>query len=254
MQVTLQNCSLGPLQDQGAGGWLCNSKRHPSSAARTSEACLCTKLDRLFNSVYKVLIVMEQIAMQAVAAEIASLSWIQYFCISTAPNFALQAWRAVDRAYYDKNFHGKPWFKVRPPPALMWSTTHAIFTIQPWCAVNSTQSFNQNAWISILRGSADLRSHFGPHTYLQFRDFDPCKMVANLMQLKFKVQSEVPLDIYSIWKLHVTAHSMLLIISVILILSLDVDPWTNAEEWTAEHETRDLRSHQVSHLSQLAFI
>ena len=26
----------------------------------------------------------------------------------------LQAWRAVDRAYYDKSFNGKPWFKVRP--------------------------------------------------------------------------------------------------------------------------------------------
>lgn len=25
----------------------------------------------------------------------------------------LQAWRAVDRAYYDKQFNGKPWFKVR---------------------------------------------------------------------------------------------------------------------------------------------
>ena len=24
----------------------------------------------------------------------------------------LQAWRAVDRAYYDKSFNGKPWFKV----------------------------------------------------------------------------------------------------------------------------------------------
>ena len=24
----------------------------------------------------------------------------------------LQAWRAVDRAYYDKNFNGQSWFKV----------------------------------------------------------------------------------------------------------------------------------------------
>ena len=25
---------------------------------------------------------------------------------------SLQAWRAVDRAYYDKNFNGNSWFKV----------------------------------------------------------------------------------------------------------------------------------------------
>ena len=29
-----------------------------------------------------------------------------------SPDHTLQAWRAVDRAYYDKNFNGKPWFKV----------------------------------------------------------------------------------------------------------------------------------------------
>ena len=27
----------------------------------------------------------------------------------------LQAWRAVDRAYYDKNFNGKSWFRVSIP-------------------------------------------------------------------------------------------------------------------------------------------
>lgn len=40
--------------------------------------------------------------------------------VTTEQLFFLEAWRAVDRAYVDKNFNGQTWFKVGWPYVDAW--------------------------------------------------------------------------------------------------------------------------------------